>query len=496
MPEDDANRRLGENVHPTAWVNPIPTGRYNIVVVGAGTAGLVCAAGAAGLGARVALIERDFMGGDCLNFGCVPSKALLGAAHAAGRARRAGDVGVGTGEVTVDFAAVMSRMREIRADISRHDSASRFNELGVDVFIGEGRFTGQDTIAVGNQTLRFSKAVIATGARAAAPAIPGLDTVDYLTNETLFALTELPSRFGIIGAGPIGCEMAQAFARFGSQVCLLEAMDEVLPNEEPQAGALVHAALKRDGVAVITAVKNLHVEKCDNGIRLVFATDVEKEVAVDQLLVAVGRTPNLESLNLEAARVSFHKKGVEVDDYLRTTNSRIYAAGDICSRFQFTHAADFMARIVIQNALFRGRAKASALTIPWCTYTDPEVAHVGITPRDAQARGIAIDTYTQPFSEVDRALLDGASEGYVRVYTRKGSDRILGATIAGEHAGDMIPEIVFAMTHGFGLGKIASTIHPYPTRAEAIRRIGDQYNRTRLTPLLKKLFKKWLEWSR
>ncbi len=497
-PFDTHNQTLIDNVHPPDWTNPTPDGPYNLVVIGAGTAGLVSAAGAAGLGAKVALIERHLMGGDCLNVGCVPSKGLLGPAHLIGRAREGRDLGLLLKDgYDVDFPALMDRMRKIRAHISHHDSAKRFKDLGVDVFIGEGKFSGPDTIEVGDQTLTFKKAVIATGARAAAPPIPGLDQVDYLTNETIFSLTELPKRLGIIGAGPIGCEMAQAFANFGAEVTLIEAMHGVLPNEDPDAAEFVKAALLKNGVNVLCCGKNLEIKKQEDGFHLVLAShDKPYDVAVDKLLVAVGRAPNIDSLNLEAAGVKAHQKGIEVDDALRTSNPDIFAAGDVASKYQFTHAADFMARIVIQNALFMGRAKASALTIPWCTYTSPELAHVGLNPKDAQEQGVEIDTYTQPFDAVDRNMLEGETEGFVRVHTRKGTDDIVGATIVGAHAGDMIPEIVLAMTHKLGLKKIASTIHPYPTRAEAIRRIGDQYSRTRLTPFVKKLMGKWLAWRR
>ncbi len=497
-PMDIHNQTLIDNVHPSDWHNPEPDGPYNLAVIGAGTAGLVAAAGASGLGAKVALIERHLMGGDCLNVGCVPSKGLLGPAHLIQRAREGRDLGfLMKNGYEVDFPALMERMRRIRAQISHHDSADRFRKLGVDVFIGEGRFTGRHTIHVGDRTLTFKKAVIATGARAAAPPIPGLEHVPYLTNETVFSLTELPKRLGIIGAGPIGCEMAQAFASFGAEVTLIEAMHGVLPNEDPDASVFVKKALEHAGVRVLCCGKDVEVKKEEDGIHLVLsAHDEAYDVPVDQLFVAVGRAPNIDTLNLEAAGVKAYKKGIVVDDRLRTSNRNIFAAGDVCSPYQFTHAADFMARIVIQNALFKGRAKVSALTIPWCTYTNPELAHVGLNPKTATDKRVAIDTYTQPFDAVDRSMLEGETTGFVKVHTRKGSDEIVGATIVGAHAGDMIPELVLAMTHKIGLGKIASTIHPYPTRAEAIRRISDQYNRTRLTPTVAKWMRRWLAWQR
>ena len=499
LPHDVHNQTLIDNVHPADWTNPQPAGRYHLVVIGAGTAGLVAAAGAAGLGAKVALVERHLMGGDCLNYGCVPSKGIISAGRIAGRVRHAGNFGVKIPEGwTVDFPAAMERMRKIRAGISRHDSAARFRDLGIDVFLGEGRFTGPDTVEVAGQTLRFSKAVIATGGRAAAPPIPGLDEVEYLTNETIFSLTELPGRMGIIGAGPIGSELAQTFARLGCEVLLVEATHGILPREDREAAEIVKNSFLRDGVRLLCCGQQTKVRKDGARIRLYLQSHGKSyDEPVDKLLVAVGRAPNVGSLNLEVAGVDFDRKtGIEVDDKLRTSNSRIFAAGDVCSRYKFTHAADFMARIVIRNALFKGRAKASALTIPWCTYTSPEIAHVGLYPNEAEKRGIAVDTYTQELAHVDRAILDGETEGFVRIHVKKGTDQILGATIVATNAGDMISEVTLAMTHGLGLKKIAEVIHPYPTQAEAIRKVGDLYNRSRLTPLVKSLFQKWLAWTR
>jgi len=498
QPWDEHNQKLLSNVHPVDWKNPTPAPRYNLVVIGGGTAGLVSAVGAAGLGAKVAVIEKHFMGGDCLNVGCVPSKAIIRAARAAAAVRAAGEFGVNVPPgTTVDFGKAMERMRHLRADISPHDSPKRFTELGVDVFLGMGKFTGPDTIEVSGRKLRFAKAVIATGARAAAPPVPGLQDVPYLTNETLFSLTELPKRLGVIGAGPIGCEMAQAFARFGSEVYLVEAEHGILPREDRDASVIVLESIFKDGVKLLCCGENLKLAKDLHGVRLqVESHGKAYDELVDQLLVAVGRAPNVEGLGLETVGVEFDKKGVKVNDRLQTTNSRIYACGDICSPYQFTHAADFMARIVIKNALFMGRDKASSLIIPWSTYTSPEIAHVGLYEKDAKAKGIEVDTFTQELSKVDRAILDNETDGFVRVHVRKGTDEIVGATVVAEHAGDLISEITLAMKGGLGLKPIGGTIHPYPTQAEAIRKTGDLYNRTRLTPFVKSLMGKWLAWRR
>ena len=498
-PWDAHNQELVSHVHPSDWQNPKPASRYNLVVIGAGTAGLVCAAGAAALGAKVALIERHLMGGDCLNAGCVPSKALIRAARAAAAVRDAGVFGVHVPQgVSVNFSQVMERMRRLRAAIAPHDSVKRFSDLGIDVFMGEGRFVDAHTVEVAGDRLAFKKAVIATGARAAAPPIQGLDEISYLTNETLFSLTELPKRLAVIGAGPIGCEMAQAFARFGSEVFLIETMHGILPREDADASGIVFESMQKDGVKLLCCGKELKLAKAEGGnIRLTVESHGKGyDEVVDQLLVAVGRAPNIEGLGLDAAGVAFSKKGVLVNDQLQTSQPHIYAAGDICSPFQFTHAADFMARIVIRNALFFGRSKASALTIPWCTYTDPEIAHVGLYEKQAIEQGMPVDTFTRNLDEVDRAILDGHTAGLARVHVRKGTDQILGATIVAANAGDMISEITLAMTHKLGLGRIANTIHPYPTQAEVIRQIGDAYNRTRLTPFAKSLFSRLMAWRR
>ncbi len=485
-PRDEHNLRLIANVHPEDWVNPEPAKRYHLVVIGAGTAGLVSAAGAAGLGARVAIIERHLMGGDCLNVGCVPSKGVIRASRAWQDARQAaerfgGPRTTGTG----DFGAAMERMRRLRAGISVHDSAARFRGLGIDVFLGDGKFVGPDAIEVGGKRLRFRRAVIATGARAAVPPIPGLAEAGYLTNETVFNLTELPARLVIIGGGPIGCELAQTFARFGSQVTLLDMEAHVLVREDADAAEVVQQAMQRDGVRFEFNTKILEARP---GVVVI---EGNKEIAADQILVAAGRAPNVEGLGLEAAGVKYTNRGVEVDDNLRTSNKNVFACGDVATRYQFTHIADAQARIVIQNALFFGRLKMSALTIPWCTYTTPEIAHVGLYEKDAKEKGMEVDTLTVPLSSVDRAILDGADEGFLRVHLEKGKDRILGGTLVADHAGDMIGELCLAITQGIGLGKIAGVIHPYPTQGEVIKKAADQWRRTKLTPGVKKLFERF-----
>jgi pyruvate/2-oxoglutarate dehydrogenase complex dihydrolipoamide dehydrogenase (E3) component/uncharacterized membrane protein YdjX (TVP38/TMEM64 family) len=498
-PADAHNARLVSYVHPPDWQNPAPAPSYNLVVIGAGTAGLVTAAGAAGLGAKVALVEKSLLGGDCLNVGCVPSKAIIRSSRAIFDANEAGRFGVRVGaRVQADFAEVMERMRKLRADLSPTDSAQRFTKLGVDVFLGEARFAGPDRVEVAGQTLRFKRAVITTGARAIAPPIPGLAEAGYLTNETVFNLTQRPPRLAVIGGGPIGCELAQAFQRLGSQVSLLHKNSHLLDREDMDAAAIVQQAFIREGITVLLNAKISRLER-NGGAKIIWyeAQGNSQSLAVDEILIGTGRAPNVEGLNLEAVGVHYDQiKGVLVNDCLQTTNPRIYAAGDVCLARKFTHAADFTARLVIQNALFLGRKKLSALTLPWCTYTDPEVAHVGLYDHESRARGVEVDTYEREFKHVDRAVLDGEEDGFVKFHVKKGRDEILGATIVARHAGEMISEISVAMAARIGLGKLASVIHPYPTQAEALRQCGDAYNRTRLTPTVKKWMGHWLTWQR
>jgi pyruvate/2-oxoglutarate dehydrogenase complex dihydrolipoamide dehydrogenase (E3) component len=496
--EGDAHdAALAARVHPQEWKNPTPEGRYNLVVIGAGTAGLVAAAGAAGLGGRVALIERRLMGGDCLNFGCVPSKALIRSARVAATVREARAYGVEAGEPMVDFSRVMSRVRSLRAGIAHHDSAERFQGLGVDVYLGEGRFVAPDAVEVAGQRLTFSRALIASGAKPAVPAIPGLEEAGYLTNETVFTLTSLPSRIVVLGGGPIGCELAQAFRRLGSRVVLIGKEERLLPREDPEAGTLLMRRFEAEGITLQLGAQVTRVEPHGEAKRIHF----ERGGAVgavdgEALLISTGRMPELESLNLEAAGVRSGPQGVEVDDRLRTSNPRVYAAGDICSRFKFTHAADALARVALQNALFLGRKKASALVIPWCTYTDPEVAHVGLSAEEAEARGDAVVTLTVPMSSVDRAILESETEGFGRIHVDAKTGKLLGGTIVGSHAGENIGELALAMTQGLTVGALANTVLPYPTQGEVLKRLGDAWNRRRLTPRAKNFLTRFLAWRR
>lgn len=489
---------LGELVRPPDWQNPIPRGRYHLVVIGGGPAGLVTAAGAAGLGAKVALIERNRLGGDCLHTGCVPSKAIIAAARQAARVRDGVGFGVHAEQLRIDFSAAMDRMRRLRASLAPHDSARRFRELGVDVYFGLGEFTSPGTIEVDGRMLSFRRAVIATGSRPAMPLIPGLPQANCLTNESLFDLRQAPRRLAVLGGGPIGCEMAQSFARLGSSVTLIERSVRLLSREDRDASTLIEQALGREGLELRLATELLRVQSRAGHNRLELqGPDGRTFVDADAILVAVGRVPHVEGLGLDRAGVAHSiERGVEVDDGARTSNHRIYAIGDVASQERFTHAADAAARLVIRNALFPGRSRLSRLLIPRCTYTCPELAHVGLGPDQIASRGWSPVTYTQAFSGIDRAVLDGDTTGFVRVHCRSGRDQILGATICGPHAGELIGELTLAMNHRVGLSRIGATIHPYPTHAEAIRKLGDQYQRARFKPWVKTAVSYWLDWCR
>jgi pyruvate/2-oxoglutarate dehydrogenase complex dihydrolipoamide dehydrogenase (E3) component len=494
---DRYERERRERLHPPDWRNPEPAGRYNLAIVGAGTAGLVAAHGAAALGAKVALIERNLLGGDCLNVGCVPSKAIIRTSRLIAEMRNAERYGAQVpSEVRVDFAALMQRMRRIRARISRTDAVERLQAAGVDVFFGAARFTGSDSLAVDGISLQFKKAMIATGSRPDTPDIPGLVEAGFLTNETVFDLNELPRRLLVIGGGPLGCELAQAFGRFGARTVIAQIKPLFLPREERDASQLLSDALSRDGIDVRLNTKVVSVRQGNSEkIASLVSDEHHSTIAVDAILTGVGRLSNVEGLDLEAAGVEYDgTAGVRVNDFLQTSNPRIYAAGDVCLDHKFTHTADATARIVVQNALFLGRKRLSALTIPWCTYTDPEIAHVGIYVREAHARGIPVKTFTVPMHDLDRAITDGEERGFVKIHVKEGTDRILGATIVARHAGEMINEITLAMVTGVGLRTLSQVIHSYPTQAEAIKKAADAYNRTRLTPFVGWLLRQWLAW--
>lgn len=488
LPLDTHNQRLVDNVHPASWENPVPAETYHLVVLGAGTAGIAAAVGAADLGAKVAIVERRLLGGDRLNTGCVPSKAMLRAARAFSEARRCGEFGL-RAAVEGDFAVAMERMRSMRAEVSAGDSAWRLRDLGIDVFLGEGRFSGLDTLEAAGATLQFRRALIATGARPAIPDLPGLVEVGFLSTESVFALTDLPRRLAVIGAGPAGCELAQAFARFGSQVTLLLRGDRPLPREEEESAILVQRALEADGVRVVAQCRLLGVQRPQRSKVVQFELDGNQhQLPVDEILVTAGRAANVQNLGLESAGVAFSPRGVEVDDRLQTTNPRIFACGDVTTAARLAHVAEAQARIVIQNALLGRKRKTTSLVVPRCAYTSPEIAQVGLRAAELVQRGVRFETLTVALAENDRARLDGAPQGSLRLHYRKGGDKILGATLVSEHAGETIGELVMAIQHGVGLAALAETIHPYPTQAEVVKRAADAWRRAQLTKWTRRLF--------
>lgn len=496
-PVDAYDRALVAHTHPSDWKNPeAPRRPYPLVVIGGDTAGLVTAAAAASLGARVALVERHLLGGDCLVSGCVPSKGVIAAArrwHAVETGRHWGaPPHVGSG----DFAASMARMRRLRSEIAVHDSADRFSNLGVDVWFGEARFIAADAIDVDGVRLPFGRAVIATGARASVPPISGLAQVGYLTNDTIFSLTELPRRLGVLGGGPIGCELAQAFARFGSDVVVIDQLPRILARDDAEAAEVVRTAMARDGVGFRLGA-TVVAAKLDRGrpTLVLDTTDGREELSFDKILVATGRTPNVDGIGLEAAGIAYDRGGIRVDERLRTTNPKVFACGDVASNFKFTHAADALARIVVQNALFPVPTSAAKLVIPATTYTDPELASVGLTAAEASERGIAHEVVTVPLSAVDRMVLEGTTEGFLRVVTTK-RGRILGATLVGPGAGDVIGELVLAMQRGISLGALSAVVHPYPTLGEIVRKAGDTWRRDHFRGPIRSLVRAWIAVAR
>ena len=459
-------------------------GIYNVIVIGAGTAGLVTAAATAGLGGRVALVERGKMGGECLNTGCVPSKALISSARLIHQIRHGDLWGLAAQEPNFEFDRVFQRMRERRDRIAPHDSRDRFEKLGVEVFEGSARFVSPHEVAVGETRLKARNVVIATGSRPQIPLITGLPEVPYFTNETIFdGLKERPARMVILGGGPIGCELAQVFARLKVSVTLLQRATRILKREDADASDEVRRALEAEGVRVMTGADVQIVTKQGSLTRVWVEVEGRDREPVDSeaILVSAGRTPNVEDLDLEKAGVAFTGTGITVDASLRTSQPHIYAAGDIVGSYQFTHVADLHARTIARNILLPGfPAKVDLSVLPWCTFTSPELARVGLNEEEAVRRGIAYDLYRQPMYEIDRAVVESEETGFAKVLASRRGDRILGATIVSDRAGDLIAEFALAMKAGIGLETISRTVHAYPTYAEVARMVADQQQKKRL----------------
>jgi len=493
---------LADDVHNNRMVALVRTAgralmpkhdRYDLIAIGGGTGGLVATSGAAILGLRVALIESSLLGGDCLVSGCVPSKALLHAGRVAHDARHAGRVGVTT-TVEVDGQRVMSWVRQIRSEIANDDSVETLTGRGIDVVAGRARFTSPRSVEVDGKALAFKRAIVATGAKAVVPLIRGLADVDPLTHESFFELETLPRRVVVLGGGPIGCELSQALARLGTTVTLLQRGERLLPRDDPEAGALLETVLRAEGVDVRCGTEASSFAR--DGEDVVVETSAGEPLRTDRVLVAAGRRPIVEDLGLDLAGVEHGRRGIKVDRFQRTSNSRVYAVGDVAVGPQFTHAAWAQAEYATLNALFPARLDAAARVMPYVTYTDPEVAHVGLSPSALAELGDGVRTLRTSWHDNDRAHTDDEQHGFAKVHLRGSSDRILAATAVGRGAGELIGHIAFAMTAGLGLTKVGRTIHPYPTRSEVWRTLAYDYQTQRVGPFARRAAAWWVRWLR
>ncbi len=473
---------------------------YNLIVIGAGSAGLVSAYIAAAVKARVALIERHRMGGDCLNTGCVPSKALLRSARLLADVRNAERYGIAGATAAVDFPKVMQRVHEVIARIEPHDSVERYRGLGVEVIKGDARIVSPWEVEVGGQRLSARSLIIASGAQARVPAIEGLDAVDFRTSDTLWEIRELPKNLVIVGGGPVGCELAQAFARLGSRVSLVQKDSRLLPREDADASKIIADRFAAEGIEVVGNCEAIRVEGDKAGGVLVGRRNGEEmRFAFDRLLLALGRKPNASGFGLEALGVEIDPCGTIRNDALLCTNfPNIFVAGDVAGPYQFTHVASHQAWYAAVNALLAPfwSFKVDYRVIPWATFTDPEVARVGLSETEARAQGIEVEVTRYNLDDLDRAIADAADHGYVKVLTAPGKDRILGATIVGEHAGDLLAEFVLAMKHGIGLNKLLGTIHVYPTLGEAAKMAAGAWKRAHAPQGTLRLAERFFAWRR
>jgi pyruvate/2-oxoglutarate dehydrogenase complex dihydrolipoamide dehydrogenase (E3) component len=478
---DEFNQTLLKNVFPKGWKNPTPAKLYDLVVVGAGPGGMTAAMVALEHGARVAIVEKEHFGGECLNVGCIPSKALLRSSRLTAEIHDAFSYGIEIPKGwTVNFPSVMERVRRLRSAISLHDAALSFKKKGIDVFLGKGHFTSSEQVDVAGQILHFKKAIIATGTQPMQLSIPGLEEASYLTNQTIFNLTALPRRLAVLGSGPIGCELSQAFLRFGSQVTLITRGTSLMPRDDALATQRLQKVMEEEGMEMLFRTQLKRVEKKGKA-KVLHLDSSTKPLLVDEILVATGRSPMVEGMGLEKANVTYDlKDGIAADDFLQTTNPHIYAVGDVSWRHKFTHVSMELGKLAAKNALGGARLKRSSLVIPWCTYTDPEIAHIGMQESKIQEKQITVQTVLVEMADIERANLDGETTGFVKIHVQEGTDQIVGATIMAKHAGDLISEIAVAMASQKGMTALAGAIHPFPTQAAAIRNAAESYLQTLL----------------
>ena len=475
-PDDEA--AFLRRVRPAGWKNPVMRNAYDLAIVGAGPAGMAAAESAARLGFSVALIERNRLGGNSLNAGSVPSKAIIRTARVCRATRDAEEFGAPVpAEPALEFGKVMARMRRIRTRIAEYHSAHELTALGVDLFFGAARFDSADTLCVGDAALHFKKALIATGARPRVPDIPGLEQTGYRTSATIFEMAALPKSLAIVGGGPLGCEMAQALCRLGSHVTIVQNDPKFLPREERDAAEILSRSMARDGVEIRLNTTVVAARR-ENGIKILQTVnnEVASDIRADEILLSVGRVANVEELALEAATIAFDPdQGIQVNDFLCSTNPNVYAAGDACLALKFTNAAQFSARLAVQNALMNAQQRQNNLAIPWCTYCDPEIAHIGLHVWEARQQSIPIKSFTVMMHDVDRAITDGQDIGFVKIHIAEGSDRILGATIVSSQASDLINEMAVVMSAGLGMMALAEVAHTYPAKSEAIMLAAQAY---------------------
>lgn len=465
---DEFTEKLIQEVFPSNWKNPKPAEMYDLLVLGGGPGGMQSTTIARSLGAKVAIVEKTHLGGECLNAGCIPSKAMLRSSRIAADIRDAKEYGIDVSEWKINIPAIMQRVHRLQSTFAGHDSAEHFDKMGADVFLGEGKFTGDNQLEIAGQIINFKKAIIVTGTNPLPFNVPGVGPADYLTNQNVFRLSTFPKRLGVIGAGPVSCELSQAFCRFGAEVTLVTRGKRLLTTNDELATDRLQKLMTKEGLRIVfnSYVQRVEVRKNEKVIYL----ENGQVLTVDTILTGIGRYPNVIGLELEKAKISYdQQRGIKVNEYLQTSNPNIYAAGDVCYDYKFTHISKELAKIAVINALNGNQIKDSALIIPRCTYTDPEIGQAGPTEKEARDKGIPLDTILVELTDIDRAVIDGESVGFAKIYVKAGTDKIIGATFMARHAGEMISEATLAIASNKGLLDLARNIHPFPTQCQIFR---------------------------